>query len=339
MLSNGEYVVNAKSVNKVGVPFLNAINGMKDGGPVYQGRGSVTDAKAVNNAINKSGGLLNYTANMLKGFGKTALLTYGPGKALKIMKGLKSLTKLPGVQALSQSSQMIHRSQNPITRALPQQQVAMTYGRAYGPGTYFAESELAARQLFRHHGDYLYKMNMSPIAKLKVLRSKGYINKKQFDAMEVELRNAGLGGRRLSDATSVDDPLVQYLLKKGYIGNNPGLSMTNWLVGNKGFGLKLMESPVGKGFADGGYISSSMMKSLPKFETGIKNVPHDMAAILHQGERVLTKEENKNYPTSNLTISPTFNITGGNSKEIVDQVMVKLNILANKNNKSNRVMI
>jgi hypothetical protein len=91
--------------------------------------------------------------------------------------------------------------------------------------------------------------------------------------------------------------------------------------------------------ARGGYITPNMMRSLPKFETGINNVPYDMAAILHTGERVLTKEENKNYPASNLTISPTFNITGGNSQEIVDEVMVKLTTLANKNNKSNRVMI
>jgi TP901 family phage tail tape measure protein len=89
-------------------------------------------------------------------------------------------------------------------------------------------------------------------------------------------------------------------------------------------------------FSSGGYIN---MASLPKFKNGIDRVPYDMPAILHKNERVLTAEENKNYGNSNLTISPTFNITGGNSKEIVDQVMVKLNTLANKNNKSNKVII
>ena len=92
--------------------------------------------------------------------------------------------------------------------------------------------------------------------------------------------------------------------------------------------------------AGGGYVNPSYSSnmSLPKFETGIKNVPYDMPAFLHQGERVLTKEENKNY-SSNNPISATFNITGSNSNEIVDKVMVELNKLANKNNKGNKVII
>ena len=88
-------------------------------------------------------------------------------------------------------------------------------------------------------------------------------------------------------------------------------------------------------FASGGYIN---MASLPKFKNGIDRVPYDMPAFLHKDERVLTAEENKRYGTSNITLSPTFNITGGNSDEIVNKVMVKLTNLANKNNKGNKVV-
>jgi TP901 family phage tail tape measure protein len=88
--------------------------------------------------------------------------------------------------------------------------------------------------------------------------------------------------------------------------------------------------------AMGGYVN---MASLPKFKNGIDNVPYDMPAILHKNERVLTAEENKRYGETNSTINATFNIAGGNSDEIVNKVMVKLNTLTNKNNKSNKVAI
>ena len=88
--------------------------------------------------------------------------------------------------------------------------------------------------------------------------------------------------------------------------------------------------------AMGGYVN---MASLPKFKNGIDNVPYDMPAILHKNERVLTAEENRRYGETNSTINATFNIAGGNSDEIVNKVMVKLNTLTNKNNKSNKVII
>lgn len=65
---------------------------------------------------------------------------------------------------------------------------------------------------------------------------------------------------------------------------------------------KTILSPIIKPIADfGANIITSGLGALagaiglPKFATGISYVPHDMAAIIHKGERVLTAPENKSY--------------------------------------------
>ena len=77
---------------------------------------------------------------------------------------------------------------------------------------------------------------------------------------------------------------------------------------------------------------------LPSFATGIDYLPNDMIAQLHQGERVLTKEENKTYSSSAPTTN-IININGSdlNKKEIAQAVMVELDRAKNKNNKTNMV--
>jgi hypothetical protein len=101
------------------------------------------------------------------------------------------------------------------------------------------------------------------------------------------------------------------------------------------------------GAASGGLItqrglinqkSISDMYNLPSFATGIDYLPNDMIAQLHQGERVLTKEENKTYSSSAPTTN-IININGSdlNKKEIAQAVMVELDRAKNKNNKTNMV--
>jgi hypothetical protein len=80
------------------------------------------------------------------------------------------------------------------------------------------------------------------------------------------------------------------------------------------------------------------MYNLPSFATGIDYLPNDMIAQLHQGERVLTKEENKTYSSSAPTTN-IININGSdlNKKEIAQAVMVELDRAQKKNNKTNMV--
>jgi hypothetical protein len=95
------------------------------------------------------------------------------------------------------------------------------------------------------------------------------------------------------------------------------------------------------GYASGGLIKQKAGKptySIPSFDTGIDYLPKDMIAQLHQGERVLTKEENKTYSSSSPTTN-IININGSdlNKKEIAQAVMVELDRTKNKNNKTNMV--
>jgi hypothetical protein len=74
------------------------------------------------------------------------------------------------------------------------------------------------------------------------------------------------------------------------------INLAKWIALNKPEGAVLEE--LGSGFANGGLVKNKVSRptySLPSFDTGISYLPKDMIAQLHEGERVLTKEENKNF--------------------------------------------
>jgi hypothetical protein len=93
-------------------------------------------------------------------------------------------------------------------------------------------------------------------------------------------------------------------------------------------------------FAKGGLVKNKVSRptySLPSFDTGVSYLPKDMIAQLHEGERVLTKEENKNFSSGGVSnTNVTMYVTGSNSDEITKKVMVELDRIQKKNNKSNR---
>ena len=97
---------------------------------------------------------------------------------------------------------------------------------------------------------------------------------------------------------------------------------------------KAPKGMMGFGFANGGLANYR----LPSYEVGSPYIPQDQIAQLHKGERVLTAEENKNF-TASGPITNIININGSdlNKKEIAAAVMVELDRVQKKNNKTNTV--
>ena len=141
------------------------------------------------------------------------------------------LNKLPGgAKSLLQTSAGVHRSGDALYNLLHQADVAVKNGRAYGPGLYMAQTKAASDALFSQFGAYAYRMTTSPMAKLKMLFSKGYIDESTANKV---LAKAGMGNQSLFTSIggrTIDDPIIQFFLKKGYIGTKHGDALTSWLV-------------------------------------------------------------------------------------------------------------
>jgi hypothetical protein len=74
---------------------------------------------------------------------------------------------------------------------------------------------------------------------------------------------------------------------------------------------------LGASFDEGGGGIGGWIKSLlPGFANGSEYIPRDMTANLHQGERVLTREENRNYSqgmSGNVSVNVNVNSDGSSS--------------------------
>jgi TP901 family phage tail tape measure protein len=117
-------------------------------------------------------------------------------------------------------------------------------------------------------------------------------------------------------------------------GRVPGdIADAKWLSWNNPAGVITKEK-----FANGGMVGNQY--SIPSYNTGIDYVPADTLAMIHKGERVLTAEDNKKY-SEGTTINNNIVINGTdlNKKEIADEVMVRLDTVQKRNNKSNKVGI
>ena len=96
-----------------------------------------------------------------------------------------------------------------------------------------------------------------------------------------------------------------------------------------------------KGFAMGGLAQSKMSipnYKLPSYAVGSPYIPEDQIAQLHKGERVLTAEENKTFSSSApVTNNITINGADKDPKQIAQEVMIQLERIQSKNNKTNMV--
>ena len=77
---------------------------------------------------------------------------------------------------------------------------------------------------------------------------------------------------------------------------------------------------------------------LPSYDVGSPYIPEDQIAQLHKGERVLTAQENKNFSNPGpVTNNITINGADKDPKQIAQEVMLQLERMQSKNNKTNLV--
>jgi TP901 family phage tail tape measure protein len=90
----------------------------------------------------------------------------------------------------------------------------------------------------------------------------------------------------------------------------------------------------GSRFANGGLANYK----LPSYDVGSPYIPEDQIAQLHKGERVLTAQENKNFSNPGpVTNNITINGADKDPKQIAQEVMLQLDRMQSKNNKTNLV--
>ena len=159
-----------------------------------------------------------------------------------------------GLGALIQMYRGVHRSGVPIEQfpsPLERFLISKTDGsktpiNAYGPGLYSATSPVTSEKIFSQFGPYQYRADLTPKAMLKVLASKGFIKFDELAKFEAEyFAKTGQPGRRLHDVNAdITAPIVQELMKAGYLGYRHGDAFTNWGVGNiPGMNLKVVGLP------------------------------------------------------------------------------------------------
>jgi TP901 family phage tail tape measure protein len=222
-----------------------------------------------------------------------------------------------GLKNIKEAKAWTHYAHQAATEVFPsigRQSNAMAN---YGLGTYGSASDMFKGAQF---GEEAHKLSLSPLALIKTALGKGPITDAGL-AKEAAAFNKATG-RKISGSAMYlnDEEFVSFLSKRGYSGYKVDDVITNWKIGSGGVGLKnsLGKLPFGKQpgpisypelpelqglvLAQGGYI--------PKFETGINNVPADMLAQLHKNEAVIPANMNPFNPNSNnATMGATYNIT------------------------------
>lgn len=165
----------------------------------------------------------------------------GAGKLVGI--GLNTLRRANMSPAVQQTSLGTHRGAADLRLKHPRD-VGGPDGQTIGPGTYLSDQAGGYPAYTRLGGDRsaLYEIKMSPLDRIRLSRSQGYAG---YDDVAQALAEAGMGeitnpgeiNLMLNDMPW-DSPVIQDLLRKGYIGFNPGKGkgfttgeFTNWLVG------------------------------------------------------------------------------------------------------------
>lgn len=160
----------------------------------------------------------------------------------------------------------ISRNSSPLESLMHPKDVMMRVDRSQGPGMYFGPPSALNSPEYARYGQYAYKPVLSLIEKIKLLRSKGFINDNNVLEIEKKLSDMGIHlderiapylkisqqsserGSGFDLAQSLHNmgvtPLVEKLIKMGYIGKTSYLNFPGkgeaaiWRIGEKGWSVK-----------------------------------------------------------------------------------------------------
>jgi TP901 family phage tail tape measure protein len=117
---------------------------------------------------------------------------------------------------------------------------------AFGPGLYSATDSLMSERVFRQFGEFQYGVHLTPKAILKILMGKGFIDPPKMEKfIQDYIKKTGTHPQGLSSVNAnINAPIMQELLKAGYLGYRHGDAFTNWGMGNiPGMSMKIKTMP------------------------------------------------------------------------------------------------
>lgn len=328
LLSNGEYVIKTASVNKYGVDVFDALNAGKFAmGGLFSG---------TPNPKPNTGGSIGVIGGNAKPAQqrKTVLETpYDSAKRL-YQESNKKVVKIPvpPIRAnFATNSYDLNKEQREELKAIAQQLIKsklksmVVQGHADSRGG--VDNDLLSLNRAKATAAYLAKL----VPGTSFIPVGHGVYKPLVPNTSAE--NMALNRRAelfLPDKYKTIYPDFNPTKHKSMLIGMGSIPATNGVLGRAIGGLI-------QKFANGGM--SNLNYNMPSYKSGIDYIPHDQIAQLHKGERVITAQDNKNFSSGTSVMNVEMNITGSNSDDIAKKVMVELDRLQQKNNKTNKVRI
>jgi TP901 family phage tail tape measure protein len=328
LLSNGEYVIKTASVNKYGVDVFDALNAGKFAmGGLFSG---------TPNPKPNTGGSIGVIGGNAKPAQqrKTVLETpYDSAKRL-YQESNKKVVKIPvpPIRAnFATNSYDLNKEQREELKAIAQQLIKsklksmVVQGHADSRGG--VDNDLLSLNRAKATAAYLAKL----VPGTSFIPVGHGVYKPLVPNTSAE--NMALNRRAelfLPDKYKTIYPDFNPTKHKSMLIGMGSIPATNGVLGRAIGGLI-------QKFANGG--TSNLNYNMPSYKSGIDYIPHDQIAQLHKGERVITAQDNKNFSSGTSVMNVEMNITGSNSDDIAKKVMVELDRLQQKNNKTNKVRI
>ena len=138
---------------------------------------------------------------------------------------------------ISEAKNFVHYTHQLPTEVSPSIGRKTSAMAQYGPGTYGSATDTFMGNTF---GTNPVKLSLSPLAWIKTALGKGSIDDAQLAAEKLLFTEAT--GK--TSPYSITDDLAKFLKEKGYSGYKTDDIVTNWNVGDPGFGLKSSQGKI-----------------------------------------------------------------------------------------------